>query len=45
MLLGLVALRCGQGFKMEYDAENMRVTNSDVGNQLLTREYRKGWSL
>jgi predicted dehydrogenase len=45
MLLGLVALRAGQGFKIEYDAGNMRVTNSREATRLLTREYRDGWSL
>ena len=45
MLLGLVALRAGQGFPMEYDAANMRVTNSEDANAFLRREYRKGWSL
>jgi len=45
MLLGLVALRAGQGFKIEYDAANMRVTNSERANEFLTREYREGWSL
>ena len=45
MLLGLVALRAGQGFKIEYDAANMRVTNSEEANRSLTREYRTGWSL
>ena len=45
MLLGLVALRAGQGFKIEYDAENMRVTNSREATRFLTREYRDGWSL
>ncbi len=45
MLLGIVALRAGQGFRMEYDAENMRVLNSVEANAHLTREYRAGWSL
>jgi hypothetical protein len=45
MLLGLVALRTGQGFPIEYDAANMRVTNSEDANAFLRREYRKGWSL
>jgi hypothetical protein len=31
MLLGLVALRTGQGSKIHYDAEHMRVMNSDYG--------------
>ena len=45
LLLGLVALRAGQGFPMEYDAANMRVTNSEDANAFLRREYREGWSL
>jgi hypothetical protein len=45
MLLGLVALRAGQGFKMEYDGPSMRVTNYEAANRLLEREYREGWSL
>jgi predicted dehydrogenase len=45
MLLGLVALRAGQGFKMEYDGPSMRVTNYESANRLLEREYREGWSL
>lgn len=45
MLLGLVALRAGQGFKMEYDAAEMHVTNSESANRYLTREYRTGWAL
>lgn len=45
MLLGLVALRAGQGLKIHYDPENMRVTNSAEATRLLTREYRTGWSL
>ncbi len=45
MLLGLVALRTGQGYKIRYDAENMRVTNSDEATRLLTREYRRGWAI
>lgn len=45
MLLGIVALRAGQGFKMEYDPWRMRVINSVDANRFLTREYRDGWSL
>lgn len=45
MLLGIVALRTGQGFKIKYDAENMRITNSEKANEYLAREYRKGWEL
>jgi len=45
MLLGIVALRTGQGRKILYDGANMRVTNIDDANQYLTREYRAGWAV
>lgn len=45
MLLGIVALRTGQGRKILYDAERMQVTNVPEANQYLTREYRAGWSI
>jgi hypothetical protein len=45
MLLGIVALRAGQGRKINYDAQNMRVTNVAEANQYLTREYRAGWTV
>jgi hypothetical protein len=45
MLLGIVALRAGQGKKVLYDGPNMKVTNIPEANQYLTRVYRKGWEL
>ena len=45
MLLGVVALRAGQGRKILYDGATMRVTNVPEANQYLTREYRAGWSV
>jgi predicted dehydrogenase len=45
MLLGIIALRAGEGKKVFYDGPNMRVTNAPEVNQFLTREYRAGWSL
>jgi predicted dehydrogenase len=45
MLLGLVALRAGQGKKIDYDAATGRVTNVADANQYLTREYRDGWNM
>jgi len=45
MLLGIVALRAGQGKKILYDSANMRVTNAPEANAFLTREYRKGWEV
>jgi predicted dehydrogenase len=43
MLLGVVALRAGE--KIHYDGANMEVTNSKKANDLLKREYRRGFSL
>jgi predicted dehydrogenase len=45
MLLGVAALRAGQGKKVFYDGPNMKFTNAPDANQYLTREYRKGWEL
>lgn len=45
MLLGIVALRAGQGRKILYDGAAMRVTNVPDVNQYLTREYRAGYTL
>jgi hypothetical protein len=45
MLLGLVALRAGQGEKIHYDAENMTVTSHPDADEFLTREYREGWEV
>ena len=45
MLLGLVALRAGQGKKILYDGERGQITNMSDANQYLTREYRAGWAI
>lgn len=45
MLLGIAALRAGQGRKVLYDAQKMQFTNAPEANKYLTREYRKGWEL
>ena len=45
MLLGIVALRAGQGERLVYDGPNMQFTNRPDANKFLTREYRKGWEL
>jgi len=45
MLLGIVALRAGQGVQIRYDGEKGEVTNVKEANQYLYREYRKGWRL
>jgi len=41
MLLGVVALHAGK--KIQYDGENMRVTNVPAANGFLKRDYRTGW--
>jgi len=43
VLLGTVAYRAGM--KLEWDAENMEVTNCPAANQYIRREYRHGWTL
>ena len=43
VLLGTVAYRTGQ--KLEWDAENLKVTNCPEANEYIQREYRKGWTL
>lgn len=43
VLLGTVAYRAGR--KLEWDAENMKVTNCPEANQFTRRDYREGWTL
>jgi predicted dehydrogenase len=45
MLLGVAALRAGQGRKVFYDGPRMAFSNAPDANQYLTREYRTGWEL
>jgi hypothetical protein len=45
MLLGIVALRSGQGRTLLYDGEQGQITNVADANQYLTREYRAGWAI
>jgi hypothetical protein len=45
MLLGVAALRAGQGKKVIYDAAKSEFTNAPDANQYLTREYRAGWAI
>jgi len=44
MLLGVVALRTGQGERIVYDGETGKITNVSRANQYLQREPRKGWA-
>ena len=43
VLLGVVAYRSGD--PVIWDAKNLKVTNSERAQQLLHKEYRKGWEL
>ena len=45
MLLGIAALRAGQGRKLYYDADASRFTNAPDADQYLTRNYRAGWAI
>jgi hypothetical protein len=45
MLLGVVALKAGQGKQLLYDGAAMKVKNVPEANAHLTREYRGGWEL
>mgnify|MGYP001828894574 CR=1 FL=1 len=45
ILLGLVALRAGQGRRIHYDAGAMQITNAPEANRFLSREYRPGWEV
>ncbi|MBK8316100.1 MAG: Gfo/Idh/MocA family oxidoreductase [Acidobacteria bacterium] len=45
MLLGVVALKTGQGKRILYDGAAGTITNVAEANQYLKREYRTGWSL
>ena len=45
MLLGIVAIRAGQGVQIRYDGQSGTVVNNAAANQFIAREYRQGWSL
>jgi predicted dehydrogenase len=45
MLLGLVALRAGQGRRIQYDAAAMKTPGAPDAEKYLHREYRDGWAL
>lgn len=43
VLLGVVSYKSGR--RLEWDAENLKVTNAPEAQQLVHKEYRKGWTL
>ena len=44
LLLGVLALR-SPGQRLQWDSQNMKITNAPDLNQFVHIEYRKGWSL
>jgi predicted dehydrogenase len=44
ILLGCVALRVGEGKRMEWDGPNMKSPNLPEAAQFVKREYRAGWA-
>jgi predicted dehydrogenase len=44
VVMGNLAIRF-PGKKLEWDGENMRVTNLETANEFVTAKYREGWSL
>lgn len=45
ILLGNVAVRAGNGQKLEWDGPNLKITNNQGANAFLKTDYRKGWEL
>jgi hypothetical protein len=44
ILLGCVALRLGEGRRMEWDGPNMRSPNQPDAAKFVTRQHRHGWN-
>lgn len=45
LLTNIALLTKGSNVTLEYDAENMKITNLDEANQYFHYEYRDGWTL
>ncbi|TWU66514.1 MULTISPECIES: Gfo/Idh/MocA family protein [Crateriforma] len=45
ILVGNLALRAGEGKRIEWDAENLVSTNVPEVNEFVGREYREGWEI
>ena len=43
ILLGCIALRVGEGVKMEWDGPNMKSPNLAQAEQFVRRQNRSGW--
>ncbi|MEM9365572.1 MAG: Gfo/Idh/MocA family oxidoreductase [Planctomycetota bacterium] len=45
ILVGNLAMRAGEGERIEWDAKSLRSTNVDSVNQFVARDYRDGWEV
>jgi hypothetical protein len=45
ILVGNLALRAGEGQRIEWDAKSLTSANRPEINQFVQREYRSGWEL
>ena len=45
ILLGCIALRVGEGRRMEWDGPNMKSPNVPEAAQFVKRDYRNGWEI
>ncbi|MGB0597945.1 MAG: Gfo/Idh/MocA family protein [Rubripirellula sp.] len=45
ILVGNLALRAGEGQRIEWDPVNLKSTNRPEVNQYVAREYRSGWEI
>ena len=45
ILVGNLAMRAGEGQRIEWDAKNLKSTNVEEVNKFVKREYREGWEI
>ncbi len=45
ILLGCIALRVGEGYRVEWDGPNMKSTNLPQAAEFVSRNNRKGWEI
>lgn len=45
ILVGNLAMRAGEGQRIEWDAKSMHSPNVDEVNKFVNREYREGWEM
>jgi predicted dehydrogenase len=45
ILVGNLAMRAGEGQRIEWDAKSLKSTNLPAVNEFVQREYRDGWSI